>query len=92
MDDFEGTGTINGVPAQDFSLDSIEEKPWRKPGADLTDYFNYGFTEETWRAYCDRQKRLRYESGNAMPMMDRERKVCWSLLSYLLDNISCGCF
>ena len=82
VDDFEGTGPINGVPAQDFSLDSIEEKPWRKPGADLTDYFNYGFTEETWRAYCDRQKRLRYESGNAMPMLDRERKVCGSHVFY----------
>jgi pre-mRNA 3'-end-processing factor FIP1 len=31
----------------------------RKPGADITDYFNYGFNEETWRAYCERQKRLR---------------------------------
>lgn len=32
---------------------------FRKPGADITDYFNYGFNEETWRAYCERQKRLR---------------------------------
>ena len=29
-----------------------------------TDYFNYGFTEDTWRAYCERQKRMRLnESG-----------------------------
>jgi len=28
------------------------------------DYFNYGFNEETWRAYCERQKRIRiHESG-----------------------------
>lgn len=50
-------GTINGVPAADFNLDSLEDKPWRKPGADITDYFNYGFNEDTWRAYCERQKR-----------------------------------
>ena len=28
-------------------------------GADLSDYFNYGFNEETWKAYCEKQKRLR---------------------------------
>lgn len=31
------------------------DKPWRKPGADLNQFFNYGFNEETWRAYCARQ-------------------------------------
>ncbi|KAI7908271.1 Fip1 motif-domain-containing protein, partial [Cokeromyces recurvatus] len=36
-----------------------EDKPWRKPGADITDYFNYGFNEITWRAYCAKQKMLR---------------------------------
>lgn len=42
----------------------MEDKPWRKPGADITDYFNYGFNEDTWRAYCERQKRMRvHESG-----------------------------
>lgn len=64
VEDFEGVGTINGVPAHEFSIDSLEDKPWRKPGADITDYFNYGFNEETWRSYCERQKRFRIqESG-----------------------------
>lgn len=55
---------IAGVPAHEFSIDSLEDKPWRKPGADITDYFNYGFNEDTWRAYCERQKRFRVnESG-----------------------------
>ena len=58
---------INGVPAHEFSLDSLEDKPWRKPGADITDYFNYGFNETTWQAYCDRQRRLRMESGAGIP-------------------------
>ncbi len=30
-------------------------------GADLTDYFNYGFSEETWRLYCDKQRKMRSE-------------------------------
>lgn len=64
IDEFETIGAINGVPAHEFNLDNLEEKPWRKPGADITDYFNYGFNEETWRAYCERQKRMRiHESG-----------------------------
>jgi pre-mRNA 3'-end-processing factor FIP1 len=34
-------------------------------GADISDYFNYGFTEETWTQYCDRQRRLRAENNLA---------------------------
>uniref|UniRef100_A0A182QHC4 Pre-mRNA polyadenylation factor Fip1 domain-containing protein n=1 Tax=Anopheles farauti TaxID=69004 RepID=A0A182QHC4_9DIPT len=67
MEEFESVGMINGVPAHEFSIDSLDEKPWRKPGADITDYFNYGFNEETWRSYCERQKRMRqHESGVGM--------------------------
>lgn len=58
VEEFEQIGTINGVPASDYNLDALEDKPWRKPGADITDYFNYGFNEDTWKAYCERQKRL----------------------------------
>ena len=46
--------TVNGQTAVEVDLDSLDDKPWRKPGADITDYFNYGFTEETWAAYCNR--------------------------------------
>ncbi|CAF4200983.1 unnamed protein product, partial [Rotaria magnacalcarata] len=34
-------------------------------GADITDYFNYGFTEEIWAQYCDRQRRLRNDTTAA---------------------------
>ncbi|XP_045075078.1 pre-mRNA 3'-end-processing factor FIP1-like [Coregonus clupeaformis] len=57
--DLEAPGNINGVPVLEVDMESFEEKPWRKPGADLSDYFNYGFNEDTWKAYCDKQKRLR---------------------------------
>lgn len=64
IEEFESVGSINGQPAFEFAIESIEDKPWRKPGADITDYFNYGFNEETWRAYCERQKKMRiHESG-----------------------------
>ena len=34
----------------------------KKPlGADLSDYFNYGFTEESWKQYCEKQRRVRME-------------------------------
>ena len=32
-------------------------------GADISDYFNYGFTEETWKQYCEKQRRMRLESA-----------------------------
>ncbi|EJW78974.1 Fip1 domain-containing protein family protein, partial [Wuchereria bancrofti] len=43
--DIDGTPTINGEPIYDLDLAQMEERPWRKPGADITDYFNYGFCE-----------------------------------------------
>ncbi|XP_062998155.1 pre-mRNA 3'-end-processing factor FIP1-like [Elgaria multicarinata webbii] len=56
--DLEAAGNINGLPVIEVDLESFEDKPWRKPGADLSDYFNYGFNEETWKAYCEKQHRL----------------------------------
>lgn len=38
---------------------------YRKPGADISDYFNYGFNEETWFKYCERQKRMRIQESGA---------------------------
>ncbi|KAI1292863.1 Pre-mRNA 3'-end-processing factor FIP1 [Halotydeus destructor] len=58
--DIDSAGNYNGQSIYDVNVDSLEgDKPWRKPGADITDYFNYGFTEEMWRIYCERQKKLR---------------------------------
>ncbi|XP_060772017.1 pre-mRNA 3'-end-processing factor FIP1 [Neoarius graeffei] len=50
--------SIVGTPALEVD-EELEEKPWRKPGADLSDYFNYGFNEDTWKTYCDKQRKLR---------------------------------
>ncbi|XP_078141797.1 pre-mRNA 3'-end-processing factor FIP1 [Centroberyx gerrardi] len=55
----DASGSIKGIPVLDVDVESFEEKPWGKPGADISDYFNYGFNEETWKAYCEKQWRLR---------------------------------
>lgn len=78
IEEFESVGVINGVPAHEYNLDGIEDKPWRMPGADITDYFNYGFNEETWKAYCERQKRIRiHESCAGLPMQTMSNQS-WS--------------
>lgn len=66
--DLEAQGVINGQPTFEYDIANAykdDEKPWKKPGADISDYFNYGFTEETWAQYCDRQRRLRAENNLA---------------------------
>ncbi|CAA7062127.1 unnamed protein product [Microthlaspi erraticum] len=30
----------------------FEKKPWRNPGTDINDFFNYGFNEKSWKDYC----------------------------------------
>ncbi|KEF54087.1 uncharacterized protein A1O9_09882 [Exophiala aquamarina CBS 119918] len=48
------------ILSTDFDTDFASEssKPWRKPGADTTDYFNYGFDEFTWASYCLKQQTM----------------------------------
>lgn len=62
--DLSANPPYNGTPINKISMESDllpSEKPWRKPGADVTDYFNYGFDEFTWTAYCQKQEGLREE-------------------------------
>lgn len=46
-------------------------------GADISDWFNYGFNEESWKAYCQKQKTLREEY-----QLQSKIKVCASLLPH----------
>eukprot|EP01084_Bolivina_argentea_P295816 509414_1 len=45
----------------DLDLDALTEKPWndKSKGIDITDWFNYGFNEESWRKYCCTQIKMR---------------------------------
>ncbi|PYH42302.1 cleavage polyadenylation factor subunit FIP1 [Aspergillus saccharolyticus JOP 1030-1] len=47
-----------------------DDKPWRRPGSDITDYFNYGFDEFTWASYVLKQQELRKEIGDQKRQLD----------------------
>ncbi|KAG6414393.1 hypothetical protein SASPL_127115 [Salvia splendens] len=60
----------------EVDIDSFEEKPWKLPGVDVSDFFNFGLNEDGWREYCKQLEQLRlemtmqskirvYESGRA---------------------------
>lgn len=46
----------------DVDIDSFEEKPWKYPGVDGSDFFNFGLNEESWKEYCKQLEQLRLES------------------------------
>ena len=51
--------------AFDVEIEDLEEKPWRKPGVDISDYFNYGFDESSWLVYAAKQNQIRREMAIA---------------------------
>lgn len=59
--DVDAIAEMDGKSILEVDLESLENKPWRQPGADITEYFNYGFDEFTWTAYCQKQTTLRSE-------------------------------
>lgn len=59
--DVNKVADYEGKPLTQLDLDELKDKPWRAPGADVSDYFNYGFDEFTWTAYCHKQDKLRGE-------------------------------
>lgn len=50
------SGTYGGVSIFEVDLNNMAEKSWRRPGSDISDWFNYGFDELTWEAYCYRRR------------------------------------
>ncbi|KAF4987026.1 hypothetical protein FDECE_15639, partial [Fusarium decemcellulare] len=69
----------SGKPITQVNIDEDlpeNDKPWRKPGTDISDYFNYGFDEFTWALYAAKQESVRGEFGadtfaqNNKKMMD----------------------
>jgi len=45
--------------AFEVDLDELELPKWREPGAVMSDFFNYGLNEQTWREYAARQVAVR---------------------------------
>ncbi|KAJ5638581.1 Cpn10-domain-containing protein [Penicillium herquei] len=59
------------IMATDMDSDfPADDKPWRRPGSDISDYFNYGFDEFTWVSYCLKQQEVRKEVGDQKRQMD----------------------
>lgn len=38
-----------------YDIAQMAKRPWAEPDAKLSDYFNYGFNEQSWRVYCAMQ-------------------------------------
>jgi len=57
--------------AFDINIDALEAevKTWREPNADLSNYFNFGFDEKSWRNYAEIQLRLRDKLGKGPSYM-----------------------
>lgn len=51
-------GMFGDRPVYDVDIQALAEKNWRRPGSDLSDWFNYGFDEISWEAYCIRRRDL----------------------------------
>jgi 15-cis-phytoene desaturase len=45
----------------DIDIDHVFDPPWRYPGIDPSDFFNYGMNENTWKQYIAEVKRYRLE-------------------------------
>lgn len=58
-------GTLDGRSILEVDLNALADKAWRRPGSDISDWFNYGFDELSWEAYCYRRR----ETGEIASML-----------------------
>ena len=49
---------LDGRSIFEVDMANMTDKPWRRPGSDISDWFNYGFDELSWEAYCYRRREL----------------------------------
>jgi pre-mRNA 3'-end-processing factor FIP1 len=56
--DTNATGMLEGRPVFEVDMAALADKAWRRPGSDISDWFNYGFDEISWEAYCYRRREL----------------------------------
>ncbi|KAM1280981.1 hypothetical protein FF1_021818 [Malus domestica] len=59
----------------DVNIESFEEKPWRYPEVDVTDYFNFGLKEDSWKQYCISLEQLRLTSMQFRIPVSRASKL-----------------
>ena len=49
---------LDGRSIYEVDIGNMADKPWRRPGSDISDWFNYGFDEISWEAYCYRRREM----------------------------------
>lgn len=76
-------GTIADRPVYEVDIQALAEKNWRRPGSDLSDWFNYGFDEISWEAYCVRRRDL---NALASDLKGGVLVRCSRLNTYFLTN------
>eukprot|EP00477_Mikrocytos_mackini_P000040 GAHX01000040.1.p1 GENE.GAHX01000040.1~~GAHX01000040.1.p1 ORF type:complete len:156 (+),score=47.55 GAHX01000040.1:37-504(+) len=54
----------------DLDIEKMAHKPWENPKVDITDYFNYGFNENTWKEYLATQIHIRSERTRSKKISD----------------------
>eukprot|EP00967_Tisochrysis_lutea_P032872 scaffold38926_cov32-Tisochrysis_lutea.AAC.1 len=81
---------LDEIP-ENIDLDSIQDPGWKRPDADPTDYFNYGFNEVTWRLYCKRQKVCALMRCRATTSSQPLHPAPASLPPFPLRGAYCGC-
>jgi len=59
---------LGGIFDLDLNRILYEDRKWLDPKNDISDFFNYGHTIETWQFVCDRVKSLRNELQYSLPI------------------------
>lgn len=65
------------------------DKPWRRPGTDISDYFNYGFDEFTWALYAAKQETLRGEY-NEDAVAQNNKKMMEEMANMMMGGMMPG--
>lgn len=75
----------DGRSVYEIEIEMLDRKDWRMPGADNSDWFNYGFDEFTWSEYTRRRREMEEMRNNPqqamqMAMVRRPRRPLSRLL------------
>ncbi|CAG8756248.1 4156_t:CDS:2, partial [Gigaspora rosea] len=83
--DINAVGSLDGTSIYDVDLDSVEVKLWRKPEADITDYFNSGFNEEITTYLTKNLLAFAVENKEILAAKEKEKlgKYNFSMLVHL---------
>lgn len=57
----------------DHDPEDLEDQSWSKPGADISEWFNFGLNAQTWRMYCRQQRLLRKQMRIAQQLDQQQQ-------------------